>query len=196
MLRTDLKRAGSTWAPSSTTCIRRSLRDTPEGPEVQREWEEAAKGSGLAEEIQGLRVGGACLCNTALQWPLLDESESTPLDWRGISAETNEQEIFPTRLKYLKSGSKPKWYNHISVQLGPDIKYWHDQRNHQQLQKNATRQDRVPEALQRLRDPAILFTSPLNKFSHGYSKRKRNSTQKYTLVLLFNWSYNVCYKIL
>lgn len=37
-------------------------------------------------------------------------------------------------LTYLKSCSKPKWYNHVSVQLGPHIKYWHDEWNHQQLQ--------------------------------------------------------------
>lgn len=38
-------------------------------------------------------------------------------------------------LTYLKSCSKPKWYNHVSVQLGPHIKYWHDEWNHQQLQR-------------------------------------------------------------
>lgn len=38
-------------------------------------------------------------------------------------------------LIYLKSCSKPKWYNHVSVQLGPHIKYWHDEWNHQQLQR-------------------------------------------------------------
>lgn len=44
-------------------------------------------------------------------------------------------EFFPIScLTYLKSCSKPKWYNHVSVQLGPHIKYWHDEWNHQQLQ--------------------------------------------------------------
>lgn len=44
-------------------------------------------------------------------------------------------EIFPIYyLTYLKSCSKPKWYNHVSVQLGPHIKYGHDEWNHQQLQ--------------------------------------------------------------
>lgn len=48
---------------------------------------------------------------------------------------TLQAEIFPIScLTYLKSCSKPKWYNHVSVQLGPHIKYWHDERNHQQLQ--------------------------------------------------------------
>lgn len=44
-------------------------------------------------------------------------------------------ETFPIScVTYLKSCSKPKWYNHVSVQLGPHIKYWHDEWNHQQLQ--------------------------------------------------------------
>lgn len=41
---------------------------------------------------------------------------------------------------YLKSCPKPKWYNHVSVQLGPHIKNWHDERNHQQLQYKETKQ--------------------------------------------------------
>ena len=124
----------------------------PKGP---RSNSQQRKDSRWAKETQGTDQGtekgrGACLWYVALQWPLLDESESAPLGWRGISVETNEKETFPTRSKYLKSCSKPKWYNHVSVQLGPDIKYGHDQRNHQQLQKKSTCKHKAPEALQRL----------------------------------------------
>lgn len=114
-------------------------------------------------------------------------------------AQTNEKEIFPTTWKYLKSCPKPKWYNHVSVQLGPDIEYWHDQRNHQQLQKKSTCKDKAPEALKTGSAGIFFFfnLSPTNKFSYGYSKTKKKfNHQNYKLILSVNQLYNARYKIL
>lgn len=108
----------------------------PEGPEVQREWGQQRrwdwlkKSRGAEEGRRGLLMVYCSAVTSAGHVRKYTSGRKSE-----ISAETDEKAIFPTRLEYLKSCSKPKWHNHVSIQLRPDIKYWHDQRNHQQLQQ-------------------------------------------------------------
>lgn len=41
-------------------------------------------------------------------------------------------------MKYLESRSKPEGHNGVFVELSPDVKNRHDQRNHQQLKTTLT----------------------------------------------------------
>ena len=168
------------FPPSTTLTSMSSLRThawLAWGPERVR----SAREAGLTEETQGSYGGeqepaeGSLLCSdlcrTCQKVHLWRESK--------ISAETNEKAIFPTRLEYLKSCSKPKWHNHVSIQLGPDIKYWHDQRNHQQLkQKKRTCKDKAKNRLSVNLSFFVFNLSPPNKLSHGYSKCIENAEKK------------------
>lgn len=148
----------------------------------------SAEDSGLAEEIQRDSDGekglayGILLC-TDLFWT----SQKVHL-W--AEEAFLQMKIFPKRLKYLKSCSEPKRHNHLSVQLGPDIKHWHDQRDHQQLQKKSACEGKAPGTLTpRLSmNLPLFFTSPLQTNPHtAIQKEKRNSThQNCKLILLIN----------
>lgn len=147
------------------------------GPEGVR----SAKEAGLTKETQGSWGGekgpadglllSSDLCRTCQKVHLWAE----------------EQDFFPTRLEYLKSCSKPKWHNHVSIQLGPDIKHWHDQRNHQQLQqKKQTCKDKAKNrGLAWIYLFFVFNFSPPNKFSHGYSKCRK----EIQLTTIINWPF-------
>lgn len=126
----------------------RSLRDTCRGAWGRgSEQRSSAQASGLAEETQERRGLPLVSCS-ALTSPGRARKYISGLKRHFCRQMT----IFPTRFKYLKSRSEPKRHNHLSVQLGPDIKHGHDQRDHQQLQRSRHVRTRLPR-------PAF-FTSP------------------------------------
>ena len=164
----------------------------PEGPEVQREWGQQRrwdwlkKPRGAEEGRRGLPMVYCSAVTSAGHVRKYTSGRKSE-----ISAETDEKANFPTRLEYLKSCSKPKWHNHVSIQLGPDIKYWHDQRNHQQLQqKKWTCKDKAKNRGLAWIHLCLFLTSLLQINSHmaiqnAFKMQKRNSTHhNYKLALL------------